>query len=391
MKIKSMLLFSAMSFIAIMTHSCVEPFEIETETFESILIVEGVITDEFKQQEVLVSKTFRIEESTINGESDAEVKVVDDQQNEYTFQETDPGKYVSILPFSAESGRSYQLFIKTRDGNSYTSESGTLPQKAIIDNVYAERIINDKGVDGISIFTDSSSPEDGILYYRYEYEETYQIIPPFWSGLDLNIVSEDPPEVSVVPRIREERVCYKTDLSNAIILSNTDNLSENSIIRFPVRFIEKDNPILRSRYSILVRQMTQSRDAQIFYETLREFSDPESLFSQTQPGFISGNISSTDNPEEKILGYFGISSVASKRVFFNFRDLFSNETRPPFFVSCNLVEVEFSDITAIIGFIKAKLKLVAVDNINSLYIIVPQICGDCNVLGSNIVPDFWED
>ena len=60
-----------------------------------------------------------------------------------------------------------------------------------------------------------------------------------------------------------------------------------------VRFINRNNYIISHRYSILVRQFVQSNEAFTFYETLNDLSRNESLFSETQPGFLAGNVSST--------------------------------------------------------------------------------------------------
>lgn len=37
--------------------SCIEEYELKTESFEGLLVVEATITDEFKFQEIKLSKT----------------------------------------------------------------------------------------------------------------------------------------------------------------------------------------------------------------------------------------------------------------------------------------------------------------------------------------------
>ena len=83
------------------SNSCVEEFEPETEIFESALIVEATITNEEKRQQVLVSRTFRLEEDGPTPESSAVVRITDDQQGNYTFDEVEPGTYLSTEPFRA--------------------------------------------------------------------------------------------------------------------------------------------------------------------------------------------------------------------------------------------------------------------------------------------------
>ncbi|WP_160114525.1 DUF4249 domain-containing protein [Aquimarina sp. AU474] len=379
--------------LILVCNGCVEEFEFGTQNFEDILVIESTITDELKFQEVLISRTFRLENDDPLSENNATVSVVDDQQVVYTFNEAEPGRYVSVNMFAAQVGRSYQLQITTNDGVSYSSRSSILPQKTQIDNLYAERIINDDGVEGIGIFVDSFDPTGNANFYRYKFEETYQIIPPFWSALDLEIVSDNPPEVELVPRTREERVCYKTELSNNIILTGTNNLSENRVDRFMVRFIRPDDVVLRDRYSILVEQFVQSLEAHEFYSTLRDFSDSESLFSQVQPGFINGNIFSINNPNENVLGFFEVASVSSDRIFINLKDLIPTAVRPQFQGNCSEATLfEEGNVAIIIDLLRRRgLRLVAFNPASGEYTLTIPICTDCNVLGTNVRPDFWED
>ena len=47
---------------------------------------------------------------------------------------------------------------------------------------------------------------------------------------------------------------------------------------------------------------------------------------------------SVNNSNEKVLGFFDVSSVSSKRLFFNFREVFPSNLipGPPYFIDCNL-------------------------------------------------------
>ena len=54
-----------------------------------------------------------------------------------------------------------------------------------IEDVYAERIINENNSEGMAIFVDSFDPTGNSRYYRYELEETYRVIAPDWLPDDL--------------------------------------------------------------------------------------------------------------------------------------------------------------------------------------------------------------
>ncbi len=375
--------------------NCTEEFVPKTDIFESILVVEANITDEFKEQRILLSKTFRFEdESRTNPERNAKVKIVDNLQNEYLFKETTPGIYTSISFFQALYDREYTLLIDTDDGKSYISDSVILTPQSNIDSLYAQRIFNDKGLEGIGIFVDSFDATEETSFYRYEFEATYRFTAPEFFDLDLIITSENPLEIKFVNRSVDKKVCYKTELFNNIVITNTEGLNENRLSRFLIHFIGIDNYAISDRYSINVHQFTQSRETQEFYRVLQDFSNSTTLFSQIQPGFILGNIKAVANEKENVLGLFQASSVSTKRIFFNYRDFFPEEDLPPFFEDCTIGAPAVGP--SFISLINADIFLFAGFNGDpnsgpGPYNLVEKACGDCTEIGSSTVPKFWEN
>ncbi len=384
--------------------NCIDPFEIEATEFKSALVIEGTITDQEEIQRILVSRTFPLDTVLMTGLSTARVNVLDSNGGVYAFSETSPGDYRSNAPFAATAGLTYTLKVETADGNSYTSEETAVPAKTNIDNLYADRDFKDNGAEeGMFIYVDSYDATGQSKYYRYEYEETYKIIAPNWSASDAYIVSPLPnPEVATRAKTKEERVAYNTVASNTIIQENTTQLGEDRVNKFPVRFINRENFILSHRYSILVRQFVQNRAAFSYYETLELLSGTESLFSQRQSGFLEGNIKSDTNAEEDVVGFFQVSTVSEKRLFFNYTDFFAGESLPKYPVDCTLVS------PPIINEAGASPLLIAIEletlkyveeynqetNPNNLsefgpFLMVATPCGDSTFFGSNIVPDFW--
>ena len=388
--------------IGSINNSCVEEIELQSETFESALVIEATITNEIKQQEILLSRTFALESTGPAPERFANVKVVDDALNEYIFQETNAGRYLSISDFGAQPNRSYTLKVTTSDGRTYASQPILLTQNTQIDNLYVGRGFNEDGIEGMSVFVDSFDPTGNSKYYRYTYEETYKIIAPKYSIYE--IIFRDGSFFDHDIRLRTEQVqiCYNTDKSNDIIITSTVNLNEDRLDKHRVLFINRDNYIISHRYSILVKQHVQSREAFAFYEALKGFSESESIFSESQPGFFGGNVFSEDSQQERVIGFFEVSSVDTKRVYFNYVDFFPDENLPPYTISCNgnapllatpgdppghpLFDAVFRGFQyfepnpandPIIG--------------TGPYILMPRACGDCTALGKTEIPDFWID
>ena len=374
--------------------SCIEPFEPQIIKFTSALVVEATITDENKEQEIFITRTFPLDTSGVYGESGAKVQVLDSNGGAYDFSDQGQGRYVSNMSFAAQSGIGYTLNIVTKEGVTYSSTEEIAPNPTQIDSVYAVRDFKDDGAEeGMFIYLDSFDATGENKYYRYEYEETYKIIAPFWTNKELYLI---PPDNLVDVRIRsqEEQVCFKTNRSADILQAKTDDFNEVRITQFPVRFINRNDFSISHRYSILVKQWIQTREAYVYYNTLNELSGSESVFSQIQTGFLEGNITSTDK-NENVVGYFGVSSYDEKRIFFDYVDFFRGEDRPPYIVECPFL----SNINALITDIERHATTYWDDNNGqygnfskpSPYIVVPVECGDCTVLGSNEVPEFWEE
>lgn len=377
------------SFSIMCIGSCIEPFDAKFEDFESVLVVEATITDKLGQQQIFLTRTFEFDDDGPSPEANANVSVAGGG-NVFVFQETTPGLYISTQTFAAQPGTDYQLSIDTQNGRSYSSEQMRLTQATQIDDLRAERISNDLGEDGVAIFVDSFDSTGNSVNYLYQYEETYKIIAPDWAPLDYVIRNQEGVDMlELIPRSLDERICYATDVSNSIILANTTNLSEDRVSNYMVRFMDSNNYILSHRYSILVKQFVLSNAAYTFYERLNQFSENESLFSENQPGFLEGNISSEDT-REKVLGFFSVSSVSEKRIFFNYDDLFPDERLPEYVNPCRpvgvgtgLLEQVRADVVKYFGTI--------VNNITGEVetAVVPRVCGDCTVLGSSEIPEFW--
>lgn len=394
---KFSIFFVTTFFLCVLQINCVQTFDPATLAFEEILVVEATITDEFKKQIVNLSKTTPLENRELESVSGAVVTVIDDDANTYIFEEESTGTYLSIEPFKAEINRDYELLVVTADGSSYKSNAVSISGISRIDTISAVKSINTDGIEGIEIFVDGSGVGDNTSYFRYEYEETYEIKSLYAPSLDLVIASENPPRVFTQLKQKEERTCYSTRLSTNIILGTSQNLSTNSLENIPVRFIPSNDFILRERYSINVRQLVQSREVQSFYEALEKFSNLESLFSQTQPGFIEGNIKSLNTLEKKVLGIFAVASVASKRIFINFENFFPDKSRPAFINECEPIELPSANAggsagSQLIQLLRSgRYKYVAENPASGTFIIALDRCVDCTLLGTNVRPEFWED
>lgn len=406
--------------IVVLFTGCVDELDIIAEVdedFESLLVVEATITDELKKQVILLSRAYGLDDAGPIATTNAQLTVSDENGNIYGFDETVSGTYESISPFAAQPDVAYELEITTSNGIHYRSSMKSFTDRSQIDELFVERNFNENEVEGVSIYVNSMDPMNSVLNYRYTYEETYKIIAPFYVSQDLNYsyiveILPDGTPISIVTyyladKEDEQQVCYNTVASNEIIIRNTANFIEGADNdRFRVRFINRENYILSHRYSILVKQFTQSLEAYNYYKVLKELSGAESLLSESQPGYVRGNIESVSDPDELVVGFFEVASVDTKRVYFNYSDLFPGELLPQWIDDCDI----FAPPDGYEGVVPPNGRLIdALDQgnkyfqpnldpvpispllVEGAYDLVPAICGDCRVLGNNYPPEFWID
>ncbi|MBS9463468.1 DUF4249 family protein [Flagellimonas sp. 389] len=320
--------------------------------------------------------------------------------SDYIFLENEHGKYISAAPFGARQGIDYSLSIVTAKGSSFSAGPISIDSDAELESLRAVKATAENGEDGVAILASGSDLQGDARFYRYDYEETYKIVSFSNPIFDLVVVSENPPILKKVPRTTEDNICYQSKISNSIVITTTENLLESQVKDFQIRFLPKNAFELRTRYSILVNQYVQSQTAHTFYEDLQEFSNIRTVFAQTQPGFLKGNVISDNNDKIRVLGLFEVAQVSSKRIFIEYDDVFSDNDPPDYIIDCPLLEYDPNNPDlGIFDLIKSgeyryrgeRPKGLTPEPEEPFYLISLKGCVDCTIYGTNIKPDFWED
>ncbi len=391
-------------FIILILISCVESFEIENIVFEGNLVVEATLTNEFKNHTIKLSRTIAIDSTGISPEKNALVSIIDELNTTYNFQENENGIYTSITQFSAESNKKYTLNIETNNGKKYTSTPEKLPLTSEIESIFIDVEENDLGEPEAIIKTNSNSSNIEGQYYRYEYDETFKVKAPVWRTKKINIISDTPPyQFEIISKPPEEGIgfCYGTKSSKNIILTETKTLSQDKVLEFPVRYILLENYLIGIRYSIFLKQYVLNKNTYDYYLLLNKFSDPDDIFSQTQVGNIPSNISS--NLGEKVIGFFEVSTISKKRIFFNRSDITSVATYTNYnsVNECtnSLIQPEITNSRGDSPLL-TRLKTHVYQGTpnapvppppNMPYILISKVCGECTHIGPPLKPDFWID
>ena len=426
---KKELKWAVIFYTSLQISGCIEEFEPEniTEILDGALVVDARITDENKQQTILLTRTFSFDETDPTPEIGAQVSIIDELGGTIDFIENKPGNYSTIEAINLEQGRAYTLQITTTDNVIYQSNKTTLPSKIELAELKTQRKFNNSENDGVSIMVSNSNNSSSANYFRYEYEETYKVIAPDynpfdWDQVDYDFFCEDDDgwEVTVAVRDEPANICFASNKSNHLILASTSNLTTNDLDDYEIRFVSNKNYAISHRYSILVKQYHHDINAAAFFNSLEDFSSSESIFSNVQTGMLKSNVSAKNSEDAIVFGYFELSSYSEKRIFFNYEDFYPNEPLPPYIISCDVIREPalYHDgfhstvidgkvivdrgsnsplieviIAGQIGYIGDNENFFEPDANGELsrapFIVKPLGCVDCRTFGSNKTPNFW--
>lgn len=380
--------------------SCTDPYAFQTRNFESVLVVEASLTNQLKHHAIKVSRTHRLEEDGPNFETGANVYVEDDLGNIINFGQQDT-MYVSETEFAPDPERTYKLHVTTSDGNSYSSTPEKQTPVNVLDDLTAINV-NIGEAPGVQIVANAYDPTGNSRYYRYEYEEAGRFSVPYHSDSELVIYPDDLDadayqEWALEPRTEEARTCFIKG-SKKNIMYTTQGLAQDRVENFALRSIADTVYQIHDRYGIRVRQYVQNLASYNFYKTMEELGSIGNILSQNQPGFFYGNIRNDNNPNEKVIGFFEVSTVSEKTLFFNYNDIFPGTIPPAWPYEC-VFQTYFQD--AFENFPFSALQMMAQANAGVItyyqedpagnFVFVSDQCGDCRKTGSNTVPDFWQD
>lgn len=366
--------------LAVLSRSCMEPFTPELPDYEHVLVVDGMITDKREQNLVKISRSFSYGDYNPEPETGALVTVMDDAGGTWYLEELKPGHYYTdTAAFSGEPGRGYQLHITLSNGKEYVSDYVLLKKAPPIESleVYYEQKETadpDNFVDGVQVYLNTSDPQDQTKYYRWEWEETWEYTVPMRIP-DANIYR-----------------CWRSDLSQTILLASTEQFSSDQVINFPVHFVSAETNRLKILYSILVKQYALSPAAYDFWKMQEDQSENAGTLFDPIPTEIPGNIYNPDDPDEPVLGYFEASGTTSKRVFIDPELLPSDVLVPTDFEYCKY-QVLTNPSEADLNYLMANGWIYIDDYYDRDDLIVRLTnhitCLDCTQTGTNVRPDYW--
>ncbi len=380
---------------------CIDPFNPKLEKFQSLLVVDAMLTDEEAPAYVRLTRTTETLDEELPMVSGASVSITDDLGNSTSLTEISAGFYQSdIQNLRGTAGREYTLRIRTKDGKEYESSACRLNEARDIDSVYFGQSsqIADNGEEehGIRIYIDSKDPTDH-KYFRWAYEEWWKFSIPY--PVTHKYYNED----SIVPIPIENLTCYKNRRSDDVLIQFSDPALNGEFIKKPVCFIASDkSDRLLIQYCIQVSQYAISENEYEFWRLTKEISESGGDIFDKQPFPIISNIHCVSDPDENVLGYFQVCGVKKKRVYIKGSEI-SALGLDPYNYECSMVEKGPQDYLPpppTFDRIYRNYTMMGYNFIAPVYgdnnslerlMFLDKNCSDCTRTGSPDKPDFWVD
>lgn len=368
--------------IGLLLSSCVDKYWPEVDRYDYLLVVDGTLTNNSNTIELRLSYSSRINNNDFIPATDAKVYLLENDIEEITLYETQPGIYKPIDSlFAGSFNNTYQLFIDMPDGRHYNSDKTVLPESAPIDSVYGitENYVanyGEKAVLGIHFYLDNHSTSCDTCYYLWKLSQTYKYKSTF--NLDYLYVGEYVP----FPNPDSLRTCYHTSKLSDIFLFSTQYFDEPIIKKFPLNFVNTETKTLSIRYSLGVRQLSISKKTYDFFSAIKQQNIEQGNLYSKQPIQIKGNIKNIEDMEEPVLGYFIVAGETQKRLFMDRPNI------PFYYVECqrdveSMRWIKFMHERYwpiyLVGSLTGGLAMAPMNN-----------CFDCRLDGGKITPpDFW--
>ncbi|MCD6598945.1 MAG: DUF4249 domain-containing protein [Bacteroidales bacterium] len=401
--------FLFISILGLTLNTCIDPYVLNLNEYESLLVVDGLITDEPVPYTIKLSRTFQDQDTLPTMVSNAEVSVKDDKGNITIFNEEEKGIYrTNPGNLIGKIGKTYTLHIKTNDGLEYESEPCLMTEVPGIDSIYyaPDKEFFNNGTEeesGIRILIDSGNETTDCKYYRWEFEEVWKFKVPYPVGYKF-IGGEQLISIPV-----ENHIGWKYSNSTEVLIHSSELQLTDQVNKQALKFIASaKSDRLSQQYSILVKQYSLSETEYAYWKSLKQVSESGGDIFEKQPYFITGNIHSQNNKNEKILGFFQVSAVKQKRKYITRKELIDYDL-PYYRYPCALIKMgpidyedpegqsmgplptfqEIYDDYTGIGyiFVYGEYFGLALERL----VFTTKRCSDCRETGDPEKPGFWVD
>lgn len=375
---KILLKIIAYSLTAVLIASCKQEYPLPDETRNlNMLVVEGLLNSGPGPTTIRLTRTFNPKDiGNLIPELRAQVSVEGENNSSFTLTANTKGEYVHPQ-LNLNNNQKYRLRIKTINGKEYLSDYIPVKSSPSIDSIYWKRT-----ADGIQLLLNTHDPQDNTRYYRWEFDETWEINSAYVSNYkyENGIVVDRPNPAAIF-------YCWANSSSSSIVVNSSAKLIQDVISGQPLRDIAFGSEKISVRYSILARQYALTKEAYQFWEIMKKNTEQLGTLFDPQPSQLLSNIHCINDPEDLVMGYLSAGSIQEKRIFIKRSDV------EPWFYYHGCEEIVVTSDSVKFYFESGFNIPTHVHNGPTGrpdgYYASTRLCVDCTTRGSNVRPSFW--
>jgi hypothetical protein len=285
--------------------NCKEEYDFPLKASDtSVLVVEGVLNANGPTT-ITLSRSMKIDEN-VQFKPVLQAQLTVEGKDNTTKSLTSAGAGNYIHPnLSLVVGNEYRLRIKA-NGEEFLSDWVTTKQTPPIDSVSWKRTTT-----GLEFFVSTHDPTNESRYYKWDYDETFQINSYFFANFKFlggtTIVPLDPSE--------SPYSCWKYDRSRNITIGSSAQLQSDVINLLPVFTIPDGSEKVSVRYSVLMKQSSITKAAYEYLALMKKNTESLGTIFDPQPSELRGNIYNVADRSEIVIGYVIASAISEKRIF----------------------------------------------------------------------------
>ncbi|MDX5423322.1 MAG: DUF4249 domain-containing protein [Hymenobacteraceae bacterium] len=299
-----------------MLGACIDPISIKTDDVAPKLVVHGLITDHFDESLNKVTLTWS---EPFNGEKKlvyarpergASVSIRNEQGQVWELVEGERGVYYLPSHQAPAAGHSYTLHVMLANGKEYTSSPELMRVPPSLDELtyayrqYTDVVVNGSGERveqtraGFEVYANGHDPADVQNYYRWDAEGIFEYFSfaPDWN-----------------PPLSTQCWSYLGRINTKVVTMD-DRLFNGNRYKQTVAVMPADMP---TRFLIKVRQYALTQQAHEFWRLFNQQQTSVGSIFDPPPAKIRGNLYSTTDPGEEVIGFFGAAGVSEKTLLVN--------------------------------------------------------------------------
>jgi len=323
--------------LLILISACVDPLKVDEPENNRRIVVDGLITNTPGPYQVKLFYTNKLNTKRLvafEPVTNALVSIHDDLGNVAFLAEVSPGLYMTNEnDIRGEIGRSYHVSIALNNGKEYRSQPQQITSAGEVTNVYFEFQKDalpgsqiDSFVDGLKVFFDTKGEQEGSNLYRWRWTAIHKVK----SNPELETRTTPGGEIPIPQPcsgyIYQSRqliqvgectccICWSYNYSEKAKVSKNQLVNQSTFNKLDLGIIPVTSMHFFDKYYLEVQQLSLSEEAYDFWNLVEKQQSGSADLFQPNAIKIRGNIENTADPAEEVLGYFGVSGIASKALY----------------------------------------------------------------------------